>query len=109
MNEGIKLWEILVPCQRNDGKPYRTRHHRAWDLQVERITGGLTIMRPALGQWRSPATGTLHKERMIPVRIACTREQMREILRRTLVHYPEQEEVMAYLISDEVMTQGWEP
>jgi hypothetical protein len=97
----IQLWEILVPCNWNDGKPVRTRHHRAWDDQVKRITGGMTIMRPAKGKWVNEE-GKTFNDRMIPVRIACTSKQMDEIIRRTLNHYPDQEAVMAYVISEEV-------
>lgn len=96
-----QLWEILVPCARNDGKAYTTRHHRAWDTQVNRITGGLTILPPTKGKWLNPL-GHLFTDRMIPVRIACTSEQMDEIIKRTLNHYPDQEAVFAYLISEEV-------
>ena len=95
------LWEILVPTVRNNGKPFRTRHHRGWDEQVRRISGGLTILPVAKGQWVSPA-GDLFAERMIPVRIICTRSQMEEIIRRTIKHY-DQLAVLAYKISDEVM------
>jgi hypothetical protein len=96
-----ELWEIMVPCQRNNGRPYRTRHHRAWDTQVQRITGGLTIMRPTIGKWVSPS-GDLFRDRMIPVRVACTSAQLDEIVRRTLNHYPDQIAIFAYKISDEV-------
>lgn len=102
----VGLWEILVPCHRNDGRPYRVRHHRQWDTQVLRVTGGLTILKPTTaGYWfGDPVFGeaVLYKDRMIPVRIAATDRQMKEIIRRTLNHYPDQEAVMAYKISDEV-------
>jgi hypothetical protein len=101
MTDDIKLYEILVPCNKNDGSPYRTRHHRAWDEQVKKITGGLTILRPAIGKWVSPE-GETFKDRMIPVRIACTSEQLDEVMRRTLNHYPDQLACFAYLISEEV-------
>jgi hypothetical protein len=97
----MELWEIMVPTVRDNGRPYRTRHHRAWDQQINRITGGMTILRPAIGKWVSPE-GKLFHDRMIPVRIACTSDQMDEIMRRTLVHYPSEEAIFAYKISDEV-------
>src|SRR2546430_2038056 len=105
MDTKIQLWEILVPCHRNDGKPYRTRHHRQWDEQVIRVTGGLTVLKPTTaGYWQDQTTDQedIYKDRMIPVRIACTSKQMDEIIRRTLNHYPDQEAVMAYVISEEV-------
>lgn len=65
------------------------------------LTGGLTILRPAIGQWLSPK-GELFKERMIPVRIACSRAQIEEIINFTLTYY-DQLAVMAYKVSDEVV------
>ena len=60
----------MVPTMSNDKKPFRTRYHRVWDEKVRKISGGLTIMKPAVGQWLSN-DDELFKERMIPVRIAC--------------------------------------
>jgi hypothetical protein len=97
----IELWEIFVPTIRPDGKPYRTRYHRVWDDKVRKISGGLTIYPPAKGQWVSP-TGELFKEKMIPVRIACTEEQISSIMEITLTYYS-QEAVLAYRISDKVL------
>jgi len=100
----MELWEILVPTVRRvGGKPYRTRFHRVWDAKVRALTGGLTILRPAIGQWISP-DGELFKERMIPVRIACSREQITTIIDFTLVYY-DQLAVMAHKVSDEVILQ----
>ena len=101
MTTSSQLWEILVPTARNSGKPFRTRHHREWDKRVRRISGGLTIMQPAKGQWISP-TGALFAERVIPVRIICTREQIDKIIEITIKHY-DQLAVLAYKISDEVV------
>jgi hypothetical protein len=97
----IVLWEILVPCKMR-GKPVRTRHHREWDKLVRKITGGLTILKPARGQWVEPNTKALHEERVIPVRIACTRKQIDRIIDITIRHY-DQKAVMAYCISIEVI------
>lgn len=102
MTETQSLWEILVPTQFNNGKPIRTRYHRVWDKKVYNITGGLTILRPAIGTWISPDTNMLYKERMIPVRISCTKEQLYKILSITKEYY-KQEAIFAYRISDEVI------
>ena len=102
MSDKVLLWEILVPCNGNNGKPYTTRHHREWDKQVGRISGGLTILHPAKGKWRSP-NNELFQDRMIPVRIACTESQIKEIISRTLNHYPDQEAVMVYVVSEKVI------
>jgi predicted HAD superfamily Cof-like phosphohydrolase len=92
-----ELWEILVPCVMN-GKPVRTRHHKEWDKVVRSFAGGLTILMPAKGQWIEPGTSELHEERVIPVRIACTRKQIHRIVEFTIKHY-QQKAVMAYLLS----------
>jgi hypothetical protein len=97
----ICLWEILVPTEKGEGKFYTTRYHRVWDEKVRAITGGLTIMTPAKGQWVSPR-GKIFIERMIPVRIVGTREQIDQIIDMTLEYY-NQEAVLCYKLSDEVI------
>ena len=93
------LWEILVPCVRNDGRPIRTRFHRVWDAKVRAVAGGLTVLNPSKGMWTNNS-GKVFAERMIPVRIRCTREEIEKIAAMTLKYY-EQEAVMYYKISDE--------
>jgi hypothetical protein len=104
------LWEILVPTEKRikahpmaDAKAnfYSTRFHKVWDAKVRAITGGLTIMAPSKGQWKSPE-GELFLERMIPVRIVATREQIEEIIEITLLYY-DQLAVLCYKLSDEVI------
>lgn len=95
------MWEILVPTIRNDGRYIKTRFHRVWDAKVRAITGGLTILPVNKGQWISPS-GKLFIERMIPVRVACTRAQIEDIITMTLSYY-EQEAVIAYIVSEEVI------
>ena len=95
------LWEILVPSATNDGVDILISYHREWDEKVRKICGGLTILKSAKGQWVSP-DGRLFKEKMIPVRVACTKEQIEQIMDITLKHY-DQEEVLAYKISDTVI------
>ena len=101
MNKEVILWEIMVPTVSNDGKPYRTRYHRVWDEKVRGISGGLTIMKPAVGQWLSN-DNELFKERMIPVRIACTELEIDKIIDMTMKYY-DQLAVMAYVISERVI------
>lgn len=102
----ICLWEILVPTVRNDGRPIRTRCHREWDHRVRRISGGLTVLTPTRGQWVSPM-GELFAERMIPVRVMCTAEQIEDIAELTAKFY-EQLAVMFYKLSDEVRVNHYE-
>ncbi len=99
--ENKNLWEILVPTISNEGKPFRTRYHRVWDAKVRALTNGLTILTPAKGQWVSPA-GDLYSERMIPVRILCTRSEIEKIVDLTMKYY-NQLAILAYKISDEVI------
>lgn len=97
------MWEILVPTERRleSGKFYTTRYHRVWDEKVRAITGSLTILTPAKGQWVSP-DGELFVERMIPVRIVATRDQIDKIVDLTLSYY-DQLAVLCYKVSDEVI------
>lgn len=96
------LWEIYVPCQWNTGIPVRTRHHKEWDKVVRKIAGGLTIYKPAKGQWIDTSVDQLHAERVIPVRIACTEKQIKQIANFTLRHY-KQLAVLTYAVSDKVL------
>jgi hypothetical protein len=116
------LWEILVPTQKRLTTPpptearallrwrkrhaYTTRYHRVWDQRVRDLTGGLTILTPARGQWVAP-DGVLFSERMIPVRIATTRAIMLEIVEFTLTYY-DQLAVLCYKISDDVILRSRE-
>lgn len=95
-----QLWEILVPTVRNDGRPFRLRYHRVWDERVKAISGGLTIVSPVRGVWVSP-TQEVFKERMIPVRIMCTKDEILAIATMSKTYY-EQEAIMVYLVSAEV-------
>lgn len=96
-----ELWEILVPTKMGDNlKPIRTKHHKNWDKFVREISGGLTILSPAKGQWLF--NNSLYEERVIPVKVACTRLQLDKILDFTIKHY-RQKAVMAYRISNDVI------
>lgn len=100
-NDNKQFWEILVPTvRRANGKPYRTRFHRVWDKEVEKISGGLTIYEPARGRWIHK--GEKFEERMIPVRIMCTEEDIIKIAAFTVVYY-DQIEVLSYRVSDKII------
>lgn len=96
-----QLWEILVPTVRNDGRPFRTRYHWVWDAKVREISGGLTVMPVAKGQWVAPDK-QLFAERMIPVRILATRPEIDLIVEHTLEYY-DQLAVLCYKVADEVI------
>ncbi len=97
-----KLWQIFVPTHDNDGKEYDTAYHRIWDAKVQVVAGGLTINKKSRGIWQSPQTGKMFKEAMIPVTIYCDKSILLMIAQMTVQHY-EQEAVMCYKISDEVL------
>ena len=95
------LWEILVPTMFEDNKnPVRLRHHKKWDDYVRAISNGLTIMKPAKGQWIY--NGDIYEDRVIPVRITCTEKQIIQIMKFTKKHY-RQIDVMAYVVSEKVL------
>jgi hypothetical protein len=94
-----KVFEILVPTLMN-GKPVRTRHHKEWDKVIRKLSGGMTILTPAKGQWLNKE-GRLFEERVIPVKIVCTEGTMHNIMAFTLKHY-NQEAVLGYELSNNV-------
>lgn len=95
----MELWEILVPKADNDGKEYSLEYHKKWDATVRGLSGGLTIMRSAKGIWENE--GKVYEERMIPVRVACTEAQIKDVMKLTKTYY-NQIAVMAYRISEKV-------
>jgi len=100
------LWEILVPTKisRMDNSEEElwavtTRYHKVWDAKVREISGGLTVLTPAKGQWISPKN-ELFIEKMIPVRVYCSKDEMIKISDFTSKYY-NQKAIMFYKISDE--------
>lgn len=95
------LWEILVPTHFDDTKEWiPDEHHQQWERRVREVSGGLTMLRSAMGQWVH--LGEVHEESVIPVRLIATRDQMEEIAGFTAQHY-RQKVIMVYKISDEVL------
>jgi hypothetical protein len=105
----VELWTIILPTQWNHPKgknPYiRLAHHRVWDKFVRSISGGLTILHPARGQWTS-IEGKIYLERVIPVMIACNKEQIEKIADFSAKHYL-QEAIMYYRVSDYVVIKDY--
>ena len=98
-----KLWELLVPTVMDRGNglvPIKVKYHRVWDEKVRKITHGMTILTPVKGAWVSP-NDKLFVERMIPVRIYCTTEEINLIADMSAMYY-NQEAIMYYALSDEV-------
>lgn len=100
-NNKKSLWEILVPNYDNLGQKYELDYHHKWDDKVRNITGGLTILKTAKGQWLN-SDGKLFAEEMIPVRIYCSSKDISDIVNITINHYA-QEAVLAYEISNNVI------
>jgi hypothetical protein len=80
------FWEILVPTHFNNHIKIEVEYHKQWDLFVEQVTKGLTIENPTRGIWISE-DGIKYEERMIPVKIACTKEEIEIIADYTAKHY----------------------
>lgn len=96
----MKMWEIMVPAYDNNGRVYNIEHHHVWDKFVMSRVGGLSILHKQRGKWSSD--GMEYLDRMIPVRIACYREQLKEIMFFTAKHY-QQKAVLVSLVYDEVI------
>jgi len=99
-NKNKLLWEILVPKFSNNRKRFRISFHKNWDREVEKVSGGLTILRTAKGRWINPDK-RLFVDEMIPVRISCSEKDIEKIMNFTLKYY-NQESVFCYLVSDKV-------
>src|SRR5579859_5271255 len=80
-----KMWEILVPASGKQ-QEFSYEHHKLWDEFVVQLAGGLTILKTAKGEWVSP-DNVRFKDRMIPVRIKCSRKQIKKIIAFTIKHY----------------------
>ncbi len=96
------MWEILVPASNRKDK-FSYDHHKAWDAFVNQFSNGMTVLRGAKGEWQAP-DGTICNDRMIPIRIICTEEEIRKIIRFTIEHY-NQEAVLAYQLSDNIILE----
>jgi hypothetical protein len=97
----FEMWEILVPASNNRDQEFSYEHHKKWDAFVKEITGGVTIMKTAKGEWVNP-NGKIYVDKMIPCRIICNEKQIKEIIDFTLIHY-NQEAVLAFKISTNVI------
>jgi hypothetical protein len=99
--ETLKLWEILIPTHSNEGIEYTLEHHRKWDKKAKEVSGGITFLGSAKGSWECPQ-GKVFEEKMIPVRIRCTTDEIKRISEYTLEHY-RQQTVWAYEISSNII------
>lgn len=106
------LYEILVPTEKPDCIPGKNRYftkkyHQEWDKKVIAISNGLTVLQPTKsGSWVAP-NGKLFREKMIPVRVACTKDEIVKIMDVAAKHY-KQKAIMAYKLSEEVLIRNYE-
>lgn len=99
MGEIKILWLIYVPTHFNNHTKIEMEYHKIWDRFVEKLTGGLSIDSPILGIWRDK-DGVIYEEKMIPIQISCTEEQIEQIVDFTATHY-QQKAITKYKISDD--------
>ena len=102
------LWEILVPVENINSmlrEEFDIKVHQAWDEKVRQVAGGLTIMKTGKGNWID--TNEVCIEKMIPVRIMCTKKQINDIADMTAEHY-RQTAVMFYKVSNEVIIKMYD-
>jgi hypothetical protein len=95
------LWEILVPTFDNEGNHFGLSYHQKWDEKVRAVSGGLTVLKTSKGQWVS-REGDLYYDRMIPVRIHCTKSEIKGIIEMSMEYY-RQLAIICYRISDLVL------
>jgi len=94
------MWEILVPAYGKQ-ESFSYEYHNRWNSFVREIAGGLSVLSGIKGEWIAP-DGTLFRDRMIPVRIVCSEEEIEQIIQFTIKHY-NQKAVLAYQVSNYVI------
>ena len=97
----MQLWEILIPVFDNAPRKFPLEHHWAWDREILKLAGGITILKEVKGKWAVSDQKSIDED-MLVVRIACDIDTMRKILVFTQYHY-KQVDVMAYKVSDRVI------
>lgn len=99
-----KLYEIFVPVNDNAGKRFSPSHNRQWEKFARDISGGLTKLPRAVGQWVDG--GRVYSEPITPVRIVASAADMRRIADYTAKHYS-QLAVMYYVVSSAVTIKSY--
>jgi len=105
MENKLELWEILIPCADNNGNPFAQDYHDNWTKKIRDISGGFTALSPADGQWTFK--DNLLKEKMIPVRLTCNKDQIDGIADYTAKYY-QQLAIFYYKVSDTVIIKHYE-
>lgn len=82
---------ILKTCENNfdRGWIFTTKHHRIFYKFILNLSKGYSVLNELEGVWQNEK-GTIYQEKMIPVRIACTDEQIKEIAEFAKAHYEQE-------------------
>lgn len=67
----MKLYQIVLPHNRNDGEHDYTKELRAFEDYVLDVAGGITRGADCYGYWHNPA-GIVMADRSVPYQIAAT-------------------------------------
>jgi len=81
----MQVYEVLIPLADNSGRRFSRAHHSAWEAEVRKRAGGLSILPALEGQWVNK--GRVYRERIRPVRIACTARIIRQLALLAKQHY----------------------
>lgn len=95
----MKTYEIQIPVKPNNSSEFifhtdeagkfTDLFHADFFYQVLSRTNGYSILPEVEGVWQ-PELGRICREKMIPVRIACTSEQIAEIAEFAKSHYDQE-------------------
>lgn len=82
---------ILKTCENNfdRGWLFTAKHHRIFYKFILNLSKGYSVLSELEGVWQNEK-GTIYQEKMIPVRIACTDEQIKEIAEFAKTHYEQE-------------------
>ena len=97
-----KLYEILIPIINNRGERFSAEHHKKWNNKALKIAGKFIIMKVIKEEWINLFGKEFYKNKMIPIRISCTKNQIEKIIQITIKHY-NQEVILAYIISEKAL------
>ena len=74
------LFEIAVPVRDNVGRTVPHGRHAAFETSIMVKCGGYTVMPDVDGAWRDD-DGRIYYDRMRSYRVACSADEMRELVK----------------------------
>ena len=98
METEVKLYQIPLPCARNDGKPYPMTTRQDFLRDVTRCAGGYTLLGDARGVWDDD--GKLYVEQVTPLQVACDPGPLARIVSLFKFYYPDQLSIMVATLGD---------